>query len=99
MEYAIPRTPVDTGRLRRSYKVSSVTRRGNDLTIVVYNDAREDGAGESYASYVEFGHFTRNRVTYVEGVRMITLATDEVLNEMHSVWNMLFNQFVKEVGL
>lgn len=99
MEYAIPRTPVDTGRLRRSYKVSSVTRRGNDLTIVVYNDAREDGAGESYASYVEFGHFTRNRVTYVEGVRMITLATDEVLNEMHLVWNMLFNQFVKEVGL
>ena len=95
----MPRTPVDTGRLRRSWKVSKVSEKGNVLQITIYNDARDNGADESYASYVEFGHFTRGRVSWVEGVWMLTISTDEVKAEMTRVWNNLFNQFVKEMGL
>ena len=68
MQRAIPNTPVDTGRLRRSYKVTRVETRGNELTITIYNDAKDDGAAESYASYVEFGHRTANHSGCVEGM-------------------------------
>lgn len=99
MERVIPRTPVDTGRLRRSWKISKVTEKGNTMQISIYNDARDNGMDESYASYVEFGHFTRGRVSYVEPVWMLTISTDEVKAEMTRVWNQLFNEFVKEAGL
>lgn len=99
MQRAIPNTPVDTGRLRRSYKVTKVEEKGDTLQITIYNDAKDDGAAESYASYVEFGHFTRGRVSWVEGYWMLTIATDEVQAEMNRVWNQLFNEFVKEVGI
>ena len=99
MQRVMPRTPVDTGRLRRSWKVSKVSEKGNVLQITIYNDARDNGADESYASYVEFGHFTRGRVSWVEGVWMLIISTDEVKAEMTRVWNNLFNQFVKEMGL
>lgn len=99
MEKVIPRTPVDTGRLRRSWKISKVTEKGGTLEITIFNDARDNGMDESYASYVEYGHFTRGRVSWVEGVWMLTVSTDEVKNEMSRVWNRLFNEFVKEAGL
>lgn len=99
MQKVIPRTPVDTGRLRRSWKVSKVEEKGGSLQITIYNDARDNGAAESYASYVEFGHFTRGRVGWVEGRWMLTISTDEVKAEMTRVWNRLFNEFVKEAGL
>ena len=99
MEKVIPRTPVDTGRLRRSWKISKVTVKGNTMEISIYNDARDNGMDESYASYVEFGHFTRGRLSYVEPVWMLTISTDEVKAEMTRVWNQLFNEFVKEAGL
>ena len=99
MEKVIPRTPVDTGRLRRSWKISKVTEKGGILEITIFNDARDNGMDESYASYVEYGHFTRGRVSWVEGVWMLTVSTDEVKNEMSRVWNRLFNEFVKEAGL
>lgn len=99
MERVIPRTPVDTGRLRRSWKISKVTEKGGILEITIFNDARDNGMDESYASYVEYGHFTRGRVSWVEGVWMLTVSTDEVKNEMSRVWNRLFNEFVKEAGL
>lgn len=99
MQKVIPRTPVDTGRLRRSWKVSKVTEKGGVMEIMIYNDAKDNGAGESYASYVEYGHFTRGRVSWVEGRWMLTISTDEVKAEASRVWNKLFNEFVKEAGL
>lgn len=99
MQRAIPNTPVDTGRLRRSYKVTKVQNLGSTIQITVYNDARDNGAAESYASYVEFGHFTRYRTSWVEGHWMLTIATDEVQAEMSRVWRKLFSEWVKESGL
>ena len=99
LEKVIPNTPVDTGRLRNSWKVSKVEQKGNEVQITIYNDARSDGMDESYASYVEYGHFTRNRLTWVEGRFMLTVATDQLVQEMTRVWNQMFNDWVKEMGL
>lgn len=99
IQRAIPNTPVDTGTLRRSYKVSKVREKGNTVEITIYNDARQNGMDESYASYVEYGHFTSNRLRWVEGKWMLTIATDEVKAEMLRVWNILFDEFVKEAGI
>lgn len=99
MQRAIPNTPVDTGTLRRSYKVTNVKEKGNILEITIYNDAKQNDMDESYASYVEYGHFTRGRVSWVEGHWMLTIATDEVKAEMKRVWNQLFDEFVKEAGI
>ena len=99
MQKVIPRTPVDTGKIRRSWKISNVTEKGGTLEITIFNDARDNGMDESYASYVEFGHFTRGRLSYVEPVWMLTISTDEVKAEMTRVWNKLFNEFVKKAGL
>lgn len=99
MRKAMKTTPVDTGRLRRSYKVTKVTERGGVLEITVYNDARDNGSDESYASYVEFGHFTRGRVSWVEGHWMLTMATDEVKAEMERTWNRMVRKWAKEAGI
>lgn len=99
LEKVIPNTPVDTGRLRNSWKVSKVEQKGNEVQITIYNDARSDGMDESYASYVEYGHFTRNRLTWVEGRFMLTVATDQLVQEMTRVWNQMFDDWVKEMGL
>lgn len=99
MRKAMKRTPVDTGRLRRSYKITKVEERGGSLQITLYNDAKDNGMDESYASYVEFGHFTRGRVSWVEGHWMLTLATDEVKSEMNRVWNAMMRQWAKEAGI
>lgn len=99
MRKAMKITPVDTGRLRRSYKVTKVVQKGDTVQITLYNDAKSDGVDESYASYVEFGHFTRGRLSWVEGRWMLTLATDEVKAEMNRVWNNLLRKWAKEAGL
>nr|DAT28975.1 MAG TPA: type I neck protein [Caudoviricetes sp.] len=99
MQRVIPRTPVKTGRLRRSWKVSEIKQKGNDLEIAIYNDAKDNGMDESYASYIEYGHFTRGRVDWIEGRWMLTISTDEVNAEMRRVYDNLFNKFMKEQGL
>lgn len=99
MRKAQKRTPVDTGRLRRSYKVTKVQERGGSLQITLYNDAKDNGMAESYASYVEYGHFTVGRVKWVEGHWMLTMATDEVKAEMTRVWNTLVRKWAKEAGI
>lgn len=96
---AMARTPVDTGRLRRSYKVKSVTEVGGELQISVFNDARDNGVGESYASYIEYGHFTRNRTRWIEGVGMLTMATDEVRAEMQRVWDIKFQEWARRMNI
>jgi phage gpG-like protein len=89
----IPRTPVGQypkgsgkkgGTLRRGWtgqrKVSSaaeyakslpVTKTGNTYTVAVENPVE-------YASYVEFGHRTRNGHGWVEGQYFLTLSEQEL---------------------
>ncbi len=64
-------TPVDTGLLRASWIVGEIRRMDGDLLVDIINPTE-------YASFVEYGHMTRDRVNWVEGKFMCTLAIDEV---------------------
>ena len=64
-------TPVDTGLLRDSWIVGEIRRMDGDLLVDIINPTE-------YASFVEYGHMTRDRANWVEGKFMCTLAIDEV---------------------
>ena len=49
----------------------TVTKVGNDYVIEIINPVE-------YASYVEFGHRTRNHKGWVEGKFMLTISEDEI---------------------
>lgn len=66
------RTPVDTGELRRNWNVDfDITQVGNEYEITVYN-------ATEYASYVEYGHRTRNHKGWVVGRFMMTKSEVEL---------------------
>lgn len=67
------RTPVDTGYLKKRWRITNVYRlpsTGN-IGFALINDA-------DYASYVELGHTTRNREGWVEGYYMATISMEEL---------------------
>lgn len=66
------RTPVDTGELRRNWNIDlEITQVGNEYEITVYN-------ATEYASYVEYGHRTRNHAGWVVGRFMMTKSEIEL---------------------
>lgn len=78
----IKRTPVGVysnktgGTLRRGWSTSkalNVSKKGNNYVIDIINPVE-------YASYVEYGHRTRNHTGWVEGRFMLTISTQEVEN-------------------
>lgn len=106
LEKVIPRTPVNKdpdadspGLLRRSWRLSEVIEKGNVLEIKIINDARKSGQGDSYAGYVEFGHLTRNRTTWIEGVFMLTISLEELEKELQSLFDHKVLQFMRERGM
>lgn len=80
-------TPVDTGLLRASWTISELQRAGNDLVITISNPTE-------YASFVEYGHLTRNRQRWIEGRFMCTLAIDEVARRIPQRFNAEFAAWV-----
>lgn len=72
---AIQRTPIKSGDLKRAWTTDyNVVYRGNEYRITIYNSMK-------YASYVEFGHRTRNHKGWVTGRKMLTKA--ELTLEQH----------------
>lgn len=70
------RTPVDTGHLRRNWKVGTVERQGNALVVEIYNPV-------DYASFVEYGHRTGKDLTrWVPGRFMATISMQEIEREL-----------------
>src|SRR5690606_17785831 len=70
------RTPVDTGELRRNWKVGNVERRGNSYVVEIYNNTH-------YAVFVEYGHRTgKNLTKWVEGRFMMTISMQEIEREL-----------------
>lgn len=49
----------------------TITKQGNDFVIEIINPVE-------YASYVEFGHRTRNHKGWVEGHFMLTISEEEI---------------------
>ena len=75
------RTPVGVykdrtgGHLRRNWKVGSVVKQGNSYIVEIYNNVE-------YASYVEYGHRTRNHKDWVEGRFMVAISMQEIEREL-----------------
>lgn len=87
------RTPTDSGELRRNWEVTRVIRRNNELLIYLYNS-------KDYASYVEFGHATKNREGFIDGIFMATISIDEVERKIPARFEREFKRFMQrmEVG-
>lgn len=69
------RTPVDTGLLRRSWEVGEVIKQGDKYIVEIINPVE-------YASYVEYGHRTRDRRKWVDGRFMMTISMQEIEREL-----------------
>lgn len=99
----IKRTPVGKypkgsgktgGTLRRGWTASnksdsfSVKKVGNDYVIEIINPVE-------YASYVEFGHRTRNHKGWVEGKFMLTISEDEIRNSAPAILEKKLKNYLK----
>lgn len=70
------RTPVDTGELRRNWKVGRVVKQGNSYVVEIYNNT-------DYASFVEFGHrYGVDLTKWKDGVFMMTISMQEIEREL-----------------
>ena len=85
-------TPVDTGLLRASWTIGEVQRVGNSLVVAISNPTE-------YASFVEYGHMTRDRKRWIEGKFMCTLAIDEVAKLIPQRFAAEFAAWVGRLGL
>lgn len=105
----IKRTPVGQypkgsgktgGTLRRGWtgeKSSNATAYANSLTV---NKVGNDYVIEiinpvEYASYVEFGHRTRNHKGWVEGKFMLTISEDEIRRSAPKILEKKLNNYLK----
>ena len=73
----------------KSYANSlTVNKVGNDYVIEIINPVE-------YASYVEFGHRTRNHKGWVEGHFMLTISEDEIRNSAPKILEKKLNDYLK----
>lgn len=80
----IKRTPVGVyphktgGNLRRGWIVGEVVKTNNGYKVEVINSVE-------YASYVEYGHRTRNHKGWVPGRFMLTISENEIRDNLESI--------------
>lgn len=67
----------------------TVNRVGNDYVIEIINPVE-------YASYVEFGHRTRNHKGWVEGHFMLTISEDEIRKSAPRILEKKLEKYLKE---
>ena len=79
------KTPVDSGVLRRSWRVKSE----GQLVKIVYNNVK-------YAPYVEYGHRTRGGKSFVDGRYMLTKSVKEIEDTMTSEFSMMIENLFNE---
>ena len=65
------KTPVDSGTLRRSWRV----KKEGDLARIIYNNIH-------YAPHIEYGHRTRGGKSFVDGRYMLTKSVQEIESEL-----------------
>ncbi len=99
---AIKRTPVDGGTLRRGWtagKNQNATAYANSLNVQkIGNKYHIDITNPvEYASYVEYGHRTRNHDAWVEGHHMLTISEAELNSMSDAILQKKLNKFMKDV--
>ena len=75
-----------SGKVSRSNM--TVTKVGNDYVIEIVNPVE-------YASYVEFGHRTRNHTGWVEGHFMLTISEDEIRKSAPNILEKKLKTYLK----
>ena len=98
----IKRTPSETGELRRGWTGGTkqgATQYANSLNIhKVGNTYRIDITNPvEYASYVEYGHRTKDHQGWVQGKFMLTISEAELNNASDAILQKKLNKFMKEV--
>lgn len=88
------RTPVDTGYLKKSWRITNVYRLPStgSLGFSLINDA-------DYASYVELGRTTRNREGWVEGYYMATISMADLEKRLPRRFTREFNKLLAKHGV
>ena len=72
------KTPVDSGVLRRSWRVKSE----GQLAKIVYNNVK-------YGPHIEYGHRARGGKSFVDGRYMLTKSVKEIEDTLTSEFSMM----------
>jgi hypothetical protein len=97
------RTPVDHGELKRSWKISSISRDGDKMYITIYNDATTtyEGREVPLAPFVEFGHKIVNKkgevVGKADGFYMLTASIKAVNRQIPRRLRKVFDKLVSRI--
>ena len=78
------KTPVDSGVLRRSWRVKSE----GDLAKIIYNNVK-------YGPMVEYGHRTRGGKSFVDGRYMLTKSVKEIESELDKEFSIMIENLWK----
>lgn len=87
-----PRTPVDTGALRRSWELGDIKGEGRNISVEILN-------GMDYATDIEYGHrivVHGSEVGWYEGRFMLKISMDEIRKQMPLRYQKEFKQFCIE---
>ncbi len=76
-----------TSAFNQKATINSIRREGNNLAIDIYN-------GADYASYVESGHVTVGRNSWVPGRFMLRLSMEQIEREMPARFQAAFKAWV-----
>lgn len=98
----IKRTPSKSGTLRKGWtggKKQNATAYANSLTVTkVGSNYHLDIINPvDYASYVEYGHRTRNHKDWVEGHHMLSISVAELNSMSDAILQKKLNKFMKDV--
>ncbi len=87
-----PRTPVDTGELKRSWELGEVHGEGKNISVEILN-------GMEYATEIEYGHRIvagGSEVGWYEGRFMLKISIDEIRKQIPLRYQMEFKKFCIE---
>lgn len=73
-----PRTPVDTGALRNTWKLGEIKSTGKDISVEILNPME-------YATEIEYGHrivLNGTEIGWYEGRFMLNISIDEIRRQI-----------------
>lgn len=85
-----PESGIMGGTLRRGWTAEQITKTGNTYQIEIINPVH-------YASYVEYGHRTRDHKGWVEGRFMLTISEQELQQQAPAIIEKKLEQQLKEL--
>lgn len=90
------RTPVGQhknhvgGTLRRGFTIGEIQKQGDTYQIEVINSVE-------YASFVEYGHRTRNHKGWVPGKFMLTISEKNIKEKSPAILESMIKKYLQEV--